>query len=125
LCFFISGFWSPACLILGQRADAGTSTISAKFDLDQPKWKQFIYYLNDVSPISVYSSQELQERNIHYLGIGGDRKIVLKFHTCADRTRPGNLYGPCLWKHSGHHHPAFLAMFIAQFSVWVWEFWRP
>ncbi len=78
--FLFQGFGDPARLILGQRADAGTlNNIRKDLYLDQPKWKQFIYYLNDVSPISVYSSQELQERNIHYLGIGGDRKIVLKF----------------------------------------------
>ena len=74
------GFGDPARLILGQRADAGTiNNIRKDLYLDQPKWKQFVYYLNDVSPISIYTRTELQEKNIHYLGIGGDTKLVLKF----------------------------------------------
>src|SRR5664279_4412779 len=78
--FLFQGFGDPARLILGQRADAGTiNNIRKDLYLDQPKWKQFVYYLNDVSPISIYSSQEIQERNIHYLGIGGNTKLVLKF----------------------------------------------
>jgi len=78
--FLFQGFGDPARLVLGQRADAGTiNNIRKDLYLDQPKWKQFVYYLNDVSPISVYKLQELQERNIHYLGIGGNTKLVLKF----------------------------------------------
>jgi len=74
------GFGDPARLILGQRADAGTiNNIRKDLYLDQPKWKQFVYYLNDVSPISIYTRTELLEKNIHYLGIGGDTKLVLKF----------------------------------------------
>ena len=74
------GFGDPARLILGQRADAGTiNNIRRDLYLDQPKWKQFVYYLNDVSPVSIYSKQELLEKNIHYLGIGGNTKLVLKF----------------------------------------------
>src|SRR5664279_2995996 len=74
------GFGDPARLILGQRADDGTiNNIRRDLYLDQPKWKQFVYYLNDVSPVSIYSKQELLEKNIHYLGIGGNTKLVLKF----------------------------------------------
>jgi peptide/nickel transport system permease protein len=78
--FLFQGFGDPARLVLGQRADAGTlSNIRKDLYLDQPKWKQFVYYLNDVSPISIYSRKELQERDLHYLGVGGNTKIVLKF----------------------------------------------
>ena len=53
--FLFQGFGDPARLILGQRADAGTlNNIRKDLYLDQPKWKQFVYYLNDVSPISIY-----------------------------------------------------------------------
>jgi peptide/nickel transport system permease protein len=78
--FLFQGFGDPARLVLGQRADAGTlSNIRKDLYLDQPKWKQFVYYLNDVSPISIYSKEDLQQRDIHYIGIGGNTKIVLKF----------------------------------------------
>jgi peptide/nickel transport system permease protein len=74
------GFGDPSRLILGQRADAGTlSNIRKDLNLDQPKWKQFLYYLNDVSPVSFYSEKELQEKNITGIKIGGTTKLVLKF----------------------------------------------
>src|SRR6059058_5655355 len=56
------GFGDPARLILGQRADAGTlNNIRKDLYLDQPKWKQFVFYLNDVSPVSIYKEEELKE----------------------------------------------------------------
>jgi peptide/nickel transport system permease protein len=74
------GFGDPARLIIGQRADAGTlNNIRKELYLDQPKWKQFIYYLNDVSPISIYDETELTEKNIRWIGLGGKTKLVLKF----------------------------------------------
>src|SRR5580765_6355721 len=66
--FLFQGFGDPARLILGQRADAGTiNNIRRDLYLDQPKWRQFVYYLNDVSPVSIYKKQELEEKNIQYL----------------------------------------------------------
>src|ERR1700733_15979061 len=76
--FLFQGFGDPARLILGQRADAGTiNNIRKDLNLDQPKWKQFVYYLNDVSPVSIYSKSELEEKNIHWIGLGGNTKLVL------------------------------------------------
>src|SRR5271170_730126 len=67
--FLFQGFGDPARLILGQRADAGTlNNIRKDLYLDQPKWKQFVYYLNDVSPISLYNRKELEEKEIHGIG---------------------------------------------------------
>ena len=63
--FLFQGFGDPARLILGQRADAGTlSNIRKDLYLDQPRWKQFVYYLNDVSPISMYTQSERTEKGI-------------------------------------------------------------
>src|SRR5450432_4318113 len=74
--FLFQGFGDPARLVLGQRADAGTiNNIRKDLYLDQPKWKQFVYYLNDVSPVSVYKEEELKEKNIHWIFIGGDNKF--------------------------------------------------
>jgi peptide/nickel transport system permease protein len=74
------GFGDPARLIMGQRADAGTlNNIRKELYLDQPKWKQFAFYINDVSPLSIYSKEELEEKKIKYIGIGTQHKLVLKF----------------------------------------------
>jgi peptide/nickel transport system permease protein len=78
--FLFQGFGDPARLILGQRADAGTlKNIRKDLYLDQPKWKQFVYYLNDVSPVSIYKEEELKEKNIQGFSIGGNTKLILKF----------------------------------------------
>jgi peptide/nickel transport system permease protein len=78
--FLFQGFGDPARLIMGQRADAGTlNNIRRDLNLDKPKWKQFIYYFNDVSPISIYTETEIKEKNISCLGLGGKTKLVIKF----------------------------------------------
>jgi peptide/nickel transport system permease protein len=46
----------PARMMLGQRADeASLKAIRQDLGLDQPKWKQYFKYLNDLSPLSVHS----------------------------------------------------------------------
>jgi len=78
--FLFQGFGDPARLILGQRADAGTlSNIRKDLYLDQPKWKQFVYYLNDVSPVSLYNKSDLESKDIRGIGIGVNTKLVLHF----------------------------------------------
>ena len=52
--FLFQGFGDPSRLVIGQRADAATQdNIRKELYLDQPRWKQFVYYLNDVSPVSI------------------------------------------------------------------------
>jgi ABC-type dipeptide/oligopeptide/nickel transport system permease component len=47
------GFGDPARLVMGQTGNAATrENIRKELYLDQPKWKQFFLYLNDVSPVS-------------------------------------------------------------------------
>jgi peptide/nickel transport system permease protein len=42
----------PARMMAGQRSDLATlDAIRAEFRLDQPMWKQYIWYLNDLSPV--------------------------------------------------------------------------
>lgn len=73
------GFGDPARLVMGQTGDATTqANIRKELYLDQPKWKQFIFYLNDVSPISIYSKQEIKKKNLSGFFIGGETKLVFK-----------------------------------------------
>jgi len=73
------GFGDPSRLVMGQRADAATQeNIRRELYLDQPKWKQFILYLNDVSPISFYSANEIEQKQLKGISIGGEKKLVLK-----------------------------------------------
>lgn len=46
--------------------------------LDQPKWKQFVLYLNDVSPVCVHSKADIEKKQLKGFFIGGDTKFGLK-----------------------------------------------
>ena len=73
--FLFQGFGDPSRLIMGQTGDAATqSNIRKELYLDQPKWKQFLYYVNDVSPISVHTSKEIKEKKLKGFFIGGETK---------------------------------------------------
>jgi peptide/nickel transport system permease protein len=74
------GFGDPARLVMGQTADAATQqNIRKELYLDQPRWKQFILYLDDVSPIGVHSKQEIAEKGLRGWFVGGDMKVGLKW----------------------------------------------
>ena len=78
--FLFQGFGDPTRLVLGQTGDSATiQNIRKELALDQPKWKQFVLYLNDVSSISFYSKEEIASRGIKGIFIGGENKIVIKF----------------------------------------------
>ena len=73
------GFGDPAKLIVGQTGDKKTlDNIRKDLYLDQPKWKQFILYLNDVSPLSIHSKADIEKKKLKGLFIGGDIKVGLK-----------------------------------------------
>jgi ABC-type dipeptide/oligopeptide/nickel transport system permease component len=73
------GFGDPSRLVMGQSGDASTqAAIRKELYIDQPKWKQFVFYLNDVSPLSVYSKEEIQKKNLKGFFIGGETKFGLK-----------------------------------------------
>lgn len=77
--FLFQGFGDPARLVLGQTGDSATiQNIRKELALDQPKWKQFLYYLNDVSPIGIHSKEEINRKELKGIFIGGDTKIALK-----------------------------------------------
>ena len=73
------GFGDPARLVMGQTGDSTTqANIRKELYLDQPKWKQFLFYLNDVSPIAVHSEKEIQEKELKGIFIGGEKKLAFK-----------------------------------------------
>jgi peptide/nickel transport system permease protein len=77
--FVFQGFGDPSRLVMGQRADAATQeNIRKELNLDQPKWKQFLFYMNDVSPLSVHSKEDITAKKLHGLFIGGDTKFGIK-----------------------------------------------
>ena len=78
--FLFQGFGDPSRLIMGQRADAATQeNIRKELYLDQPRWKQFVFYLDDISPIGIHSAEEIQQKGLRGIFIGGNRKVGLKW----------------------------------------------
>lgn len=72
-------FGDPARMVLGQSGDEKTiQNIRKELFLDQPKWKQFVLYVNDISPISVYSRQDIARKQLKGFFVGGETQIGLK-----------------------------------------------
>jgi peptide/nickel transport system permease protein len=77
--FLFQGFADPSRLIMGQRADAATQeNIRKELNLDQPVWKQFIFYLNDVSPLGIHTTEEIKAKNLKGIFAGGAYKVGIK-----------------------------------------------
>jgi peptide/nickel transport system permease protein len=77
--FIFQGFADPARLIMGQTGDKQTmDNIRKELYLNQPKWKQFFLYINDVSPVSIHSKDEIKQKNLHGFFIGGEKKLGIK-----------------------------------------------
>ena len=73
------GFGDPARLIVGQTGDKKTmDNIRKDLYLDQPTWKQFFLYLNDVSPLCIHTKTDIEKKELKGLFIGGNTKIGLK-----------------------------------------------
>ena len=74
------GFGDPARMIVGQTGDKKTlDNIRKELNLDLPKGKQFLLYLNDISPIAFHSKAEMERKELKGFFIGGDsNKLALK-----------------------------------------------
>ncbi len=67
------GFGDPARMIVGQTGDKKTmDNIRSDLYLDQPKWKQFILYVNDVSPLCFHSRADIEKKQLKGFFIGGN-----------------------------------------------------
>lgn len=72
-------FGDPARMVLGQTGDKKTmDNIRKELYLDQPKWKQFLLYANDISPVAIHTRQDINNKNLHGYFIGGNTKIGIK-----------------------------------------------
>ena len=77
--FLFQGFGDPSRLVLGQTGDSATiQNIKKELYLDQPKWKQFLFYLNDVSPLAIHSAQDINSKQLNGIFIGGQTKLAFK-----------------------------------------------
>lgn len=77
--FLFQGFGDPSRLVLGQTADKTTQeNIRRELNLDQPKWKQFVLYLNDVSPVAIHSAEEIRSKELKGIFIGNENNFALK-----------------------------------------------
>ncbi len=67
------GFGDPAKMIVGQTGDKKTlDNIRTDLYLDQPKWKQFVLYVNDVSPLCVHKQADIDKKELSGLFVGGN-----------------------------------------------------
>ena len=77
--FIFQAFADPARLVAGQTGDKKTmDNIRKELYLDQPKWKQFVLYVNDVSPVSLDTKKEIKEKKLRGFFIGGNIKLGIK-----------------------------------------------
>jgi peptide/nickel transport system permease protein len=77
--FLFQGFGDPSRLVMGQTGDAATqANIRKELYLDQPKWKQFIFYLNDVSPVCIHTKEDIKSKQLKGFFIGGNKKFGIK-----------------------------------------------
>jgi len=116
--FLFQGFGDPARLILGQTGDSATlQNIRSELALDQPKWKQFAFYLNDVSPICVHSNKEIKDKELKGFFIGNDNhKLGIKIPYLRRSYQTKKAVGSVLFEAlPGTIILAFAAMFIATF----------
>ncbi|MBI3140092.1 MAG: ABC transporter permease [Sphingobacteriales bacterium] len=83
--FLFQGFGDPSRIVMGQTGDSTTQSnirkelylINEKGD-PVPTFKQFLYYLNDVSPVCLHSQSEIQKKKLRGFFTGGERKFGIK-----------------------------------------------
>ncbi|MGB3007024.1 MAG: ABC transporter permease, partial [Chitinophagaceae bacterium] len=83
--FLFQGFGDPSRIVMGQTGDSITqANIRKELYLINEKGekvskiKQFLYYLNDVSPICFHSTEDISKKKLKGVFIGGSSKVGLK-----------------------------------------------
>ena len=113
--FLFQGFGDPSRLIMGQTGDSATqANIKKELYLDQPKWKQFLFYLNDVSPVCIHSKEDIQKKKLKGIFIGGNVKFGLKIpYLRTSYQSKRDVWSVLMQALPGTLILAFAAMFIA------------
>ncbi len=71
--WMFQGLGDPARMLAGQSGDAATlKNIRRDLRLDDPAWKQFVLYLNDVSPLAFHSREEISSKGLQGFFAGGE-----------------------------------------------------
>ena len=83
--FLFQGFGDPSRIVMGQSGDSTTQSNIRKelYLIDQsgkpiPRFRQFLYYLNDVSPVAVHSKTDIEKKKLKGIFIGGENKFAIK-----------------------------------------------
>lgn len=83
--FLFQGFGDPSRIVMGQTGDSTTQANIRKelYLINEkgekiPKFKQFLYYLNDISPICFHSKEDIEKKKLQGIFIGGNTKFGLK-----------------------------------------------
>ncbi|OYW17297.1 MAG: ABC transporter permease, partial [Sphingobacteriales bacterium 12-47-4] len=78
--FLFQGIGDPSRLVLGQSGDSLTrENIRKELNLDQPKWKQFLLYMNDISPMAIHDRDEIAKKGLRGLFIGNKTTLAIKW----------------------------------------------
>lgn len=72
----------PARMMLDQREDSEQlNAVRAKYGFDKPMSEQYLYYLNDISPLSIHTQNEKDYNNIYRY-----RSTYVSLFTVSDKT---------------------------------------
>lgn len=78
--FLFRGFGDPARLVAGQTGDQKTlDNIRKELYLDQPVARQFILYINDLSPISFHSREDIIRKKLIGFFFGKEHAFCIKW----------------------------------------------
>lgn len=73
-------FGDPARQLTGQTGDRQTiENIRKDLNLDKPLWKQYLLFLNDLSPVAVHHRETIRNKKLRGYFIGGDYRVGIKW----------------------------------------------
>ena len=107
----------PVDLMLGHRSDVSTKeSLIREYGFDQPLYKQYFYYLNDLSPLSFHYDSEKNAQKYNYTKLVGFGKVAMvwKFPYMRTSFRTNNAVTSIIRERSiGTFWLAFTAMAFA------------